>query len=135
MNNRFKFRVWDRILKRYLNNPDDWSFLLTPTGHVCEWDGGCWSNGDWHNYKDNDDEYQRVTYVIQQYTGLKDNADREIYEGDIVSYKGYTGQVSFLAGMFLIDYPDQTDSGPIGFLQTVDIEVIGNIFENKELLN
>jgi hypothetical protein len=101
---------------------------------VCEWDGGCWTDSNWENYKDNTDEYQRVTYVVQQYTEVKDKNGKEIYEGDIVSHKGYVGKVSFFAGMFILDYPDQTDSGPIGFLQTLDMEIIGNVFENGELL-
>lgn len=115
MNNRFKFRAWDSHHKMWYVK-----------GVSVNLDGRVYDM-----YLEGHDD----NVIIQQYTGLKDNADKEIYEGDIVSYKGYKGQVSFLAGMFIIDYPDQTDSGPIGFLQTVDIEVIGNIFENKELLN
>ena len=73
-------------------------------------------------------------FIAQQYTGCFDRNNKEIYVGDIVSHKGYNGVVSFFAGMFIIDYPDQTDSGPIGFLQILDMEVVGNKFENKDLL-
>jgi hypothetical protein len=77
--------------------------------------------------------------ILMRYTGCKDKNDKEIWEGDIVRYRwpnDYVskGVVAYIAGMFVLDFPDQTDSGPIGFLQTADLEVIGNTFENPELL-
>jgi uncharacterized phage protein (TIGR01671 family) len=143
MNNReIKFRVWHRIQKKYYdNNINDWPFLLTPVGHVCEWDGGCWTNGDYNDYRDKDDEYQKITYVIQQYTGVKDKNSKEIYEGDIIEYTIHNypdeltriGFVSFMAGMFLVNWSDQTDQ-ELGYMSISSIKVIGNIFENPELL-
>jgi uncharacterized phage protein (TIGR01671 family) len=80
---------------------------------------------------------------ITQYTGLKDKNGKEIYEDDVVSFitereeiKEFKSRVIFEDGAFVIsegkDYNDtflcamtETDSG---------IEVIGNIYENKELL-
>ena len=77
--------------------------------------------------------------TVGQYTGLKDKNGREIYEGDILDIglrdqdgKPVVAPVSYeayLAGYVL-------DNGGYGIWQRLggDCEVIGNIFENPELL-
>ena len=62
---------------------------------------------------------------LMQYTGLKDKNNKEIYEGDIVKwYNGieevFFGDGKFQAGVYLLDEKE--------------FEVIGNIYENPELL-
>ncbi len=64
-----------------------------------------------------------------RFTEVWDKNHKEIWEGDKVNYKGIVGYVQYIAGMFVLDYDDQTDSGPIGFLQTNDMEVIGNVYD------
>ena len=74
-------------------------------------------------------------YVLMQYKGLKDKNGKEIYEGDIVQqcrvWDGITvrGEVMFRRGMFVVRHGEQDY-----LLDEGTAEVIGNIYENPELL-
>jgi uncharacterized phage protein (TIGR01671 family) len=85
-------------------------------------------------------------YIIEQYTGLEDKQGKEIYEGDIVSLKttrndpyGYQDgeEVEYTGVVKTIDcltaaYWGFNDCNNIKI--TSNLEVIGNIHENPELL-
>jgi uncharacterized phage protein (TIGR01671 family) len=88
------------------------------------------------------------TENLMQYTGLKDKNGTEIYEGDTGKIRGYNaisdlqgvGEVKFEDGAFFLDVTDPPH--PFNARYTLvssknhyDIEVIGNIYENPELLN
>ena len=68
-----------------------------------------------------------------QFTGLHDKNGKEIYEGDILQYtdnfnRPITGVVQYLGNGFWIEEKDETHYMPN------DREVIGNIYENPELI-
>lgn len=79
--------------------------------------------------------------ILMQYTGLKDKNGVEIYEGDVIFYNstGYKGEVSFstLGGCsyYVFENGVGAEFGEKKLLEMVsDLEVIGNIYENPELL-
>jgi len=73
-------------------------------------------------------------YVPLQYTNLKDKNGRKIYEGDIVitgNYPDLPAEIVLGKVEFMIDYLSQDGD----LLTPAWIEVVGNVYENPELLN
>lgn len=79
-------------------------------------------------------------FVLMQYTGLKDKNGKEIYEGDVLSPYEY----SPIKNPTIVQYDDDL-AGFYPFIPNVAdgidysvnnnrIEIIGNIYENPELL-
>lgn len=79
-----------------------------------------------------------VKESIGQYTGLKDKDGKEIYEGDILEFsKGGIMYVEWnddFKMFVLVDPRGKKASLNICIYATEHVKVIGNIFENKELL-
>lgn len=83
-------------------------------------------DGSWHK------EGDIVDCPVMQFTGLKDKNGREIYEGDIIQdSEKETYNVIFNKGQFAL-YVDEITQIPIFLMKK--IRVIGNIYENLELL-
>lgn len=97
------------------------------------------------------DEFTNEEYVFMQYTGLKDQNGKEIYEGDILvpTNKEMRSIVKFGEATVGDDFHEQTfvgwylenKNGAVDELNDFEVnseyrkmEVIGNIHENPELL-
>ena len=137
MNNRFKFRVWDKLAERmiYHHNDNQQHFIIDLNGQFHNLQNG--SGGD--------------DYVIQQYTGLNDINGKEVYDGDLVELHtaandhaiGVKGNHCGLYEMYWDRYYKLKTIKPNWFfVPTFEgpaadyniMKVVGNIFENKELL-
>jgi len=130
MNNRSKFRVWDKLAERmiYPHNDNQQHFIIDLNGRFHNLQNG--SGGD--------------DYVIQQYTGLTDNNDDPIYEGDILKNhydvgNNIIGQVLYESdhGGYIFQWKRKgrgQDYKNLNCDVAFESVIVGNIFENSELL-
>lgn len=125
------------------------------------WDG-TWVYGDLevhrgdgrtliHCYHEDERYYRQYDVdesTIGQYTGLTDSTGTKIYEGDIVhfvnhdddveeKYRRIVSALTYDKGSFLVNFYDNFMESLYEYATDVDrtAEVIGNIYDNPELLN
>lgn len=126
-NDRFKFRVWDLELKRYLLS-DDGGYVITTDGELldicCE------------RYNLEGDLYEKC--IIQMCAALKDINGKLIYEGDILRHND---EGSYLIKIIFDNNFSANvaihDRGTIKIINQAVLNyymIIGNNMENSDLL-
>lgn len=108
MNDRFKFRIYNVEQQRYVATEFDKQFMLG-------------------------------TFIIEQSTTLKDKNGNLIYEGDIIKDKFgrkfkvvWNQEDVMFEGRIIIYDPEYSDRYDFYEGATDDVEIIGNIHEQKE---
>jgi len=108
-----KFRIWDKANNRYMPNPG--LIILSLSGRQL------WTLCGQHLNEDD--------YILEQFTGLFDKEDKEIYEGDIVkNYQADENEVYMCEGQWSIS---NWHAGALP-LYGYDNVIVGNIHENPE---
>lgn len=146
MKNFRKYRVWHKELNKMLYPPHEFDSMLDCrdsdgnrivysqtdmfTYHFqasMTWDGRWYMGG----------KYQDVIWM--QYIGLKTKDDiAEIYEGDILKYKGRIGTVRFESdyGGYILEFEWSKDQHHerLNCDVAFESEKLGNVYENPELI-
>nr|DAS08324.1 MAG TPA: YopX protein [Caudoviricetes sp.] len=122
-----KYRAWDKELQTML----DVSLIDFKKGVLV---GEHWEFGE-TNFMNFDE------IVLMQSTRILDKNSQEIFEGDILDYKGRKALVRWHGSYasFIYRFVDElqnrnTEWKPL-YLAYMKCEIIGNIYENKELLD
>lgn len=123
-----RYRAWDNVKKEMFKD----TFAITESGQVVvveQEDVMCPPD---YVFVDN--------LVIMQSTGLKDKNGKEIFEEDILDYNGRKALVRWHGSYasFIYRFVDELQKRNVEwkplYLAYMKCEIIGNIYENPELL-
>ena len=130
MKRKIKFRVWSNQLSKWITDYviTDYNLSAVTINHIFN-----------HTELDNED------IIFQQFTGLEDKNGKDIYEGDIIQQLSFEDWGDDDGDILNRDVQFKTYDTSYGFYESgwyfgaygkieKDCEVIGNIFENPELL-
>lgn len=143
-NREIKFRAWD----------NEYKVMMYPKAHYIgeskfnnqETKDKAWEDYDiWELYNTVSNEYVRIIHyktTTMQYTWLKDSSWVEIYEWDILWFRGKTK--NFVQVKYYDDwYKCRVHTSPVSirttllayFLQKYNCYISWNIYENPDLIN
>lgn len=145
MNRKIKFRAWDKHTNSMVHELE-WISLeqgnIKKIGYI-----------DLLPDEEGDLEWERVVsenFELMQFTGFVDKNGKEIYEGDIVYFEsgtpnradeddgmfcGGVSEVKFENGAFFPRPIKEECEDPWYDYEVRNLEIIGNVWENPELLN
>lgn len=141
MQDRFRFRAWDKNNKRMLYNIEnayDFGCVEDEKGNEVE---DCYASC-FSSFLPYDEEDENEEFIVEQCTGLKDKNGRLIYEGDVVKRhskyseeeKDVILQVEWnCKGGRYITTDKKHDNWFFSMFE-YEYEILGNIHENPELL-
>jgi uncharacterized phage protein (TIGR01671 family) len=159
MKNQLSFRIWDKALNKWTEDYVPGTHAFTETyislsGDVVKFSAGFSERDEQPVFsKEADSSFHsgkwwrdEERYVVQRGAGLTDINGREIYEGDFVRYEGEEiGQrAGFVKEPIVFEWGSFRANGyPIeNFIEnefsaannSCSLEIVGNIFENPELI-
>jgi len=131
-----KFRAWDYNSIRY----DVTGLECGANGTIGDWYSGVYLDGDYFSL--NGDTTRTTKAILMQFTGLHDKHGKEVYEGDIITCWAIQREVNDVIDkeedIITVKYSDGYFF-PFGYncgwrSYVEDVEIIGNIYENEDLL-
>ena len=128
-----RFRAWDVLAEKMIDEILMISFVRKEII-------GKFSDGSTSVPLKFEDERNGEDVILMQSTGLRDKNGKEIFEGDILDYKGRKALVRWHGSYasFIYRFVDElqkrnTEWKPL-YLAYMKCEIIGNVYENRELL-
>ena len=126
---KYKFRTWDKKKKKMI--------YLSPNDTILFKNGKCtvWKE---NQYDETEECFCCETFnnvIPMLYSGRKDKNGTLVFDDDILRKEGYQDvRIEFENGVFWVRDADKTLNIPITDLAIEEFEVIGNVWENPELL-
>lgn len=120
MNREIKFRVWDSKIMRA-------DFVLRADGVADD------------DLEYIDDAGNKIKGIVMQFTGLRDKNGKEIYEGDILQdgeypYRHLIAWDNEAVRFVTVLNGNESNGLEQSWIDEIQKRVIGNIYENPELL-
>lgn len=122
-----RFRAWDSLKKKFVEH-----FFITENGLICNMEN---PTSGYNSYI----PVEKSELILMQSTGLFDKSGKEVFVGDIIKCtRGCPHEVYLekqYGGKYIGGMPAVYLKGLLeGYAWTGDEEILGNIYENPELL-